>query len=140
MQVAGSNFYLLPVKDNTVLPQFLSPFKKIEAHEQRSILRKRVRSESVFSTPPQSPCEESEDEATQVAETSPRRIRNHRKKKKLVQFSPYNRVQLISPRRPGDGAHVRQLYQSIEEGRFENSDDEEQEWTRSNSGTSTPSE
>ena len=117
----GSNFYLLPVKDNTVLPQFLSPFKKIEAHEHRPILRKRIRTPDSCVSP-------------EIAATSPRR---NRKKKKLVQFSPYNRVQLISPRRAGDGDHVRQLYQSIEEGQYENSDDEEEMWSRSNS-SSTP--
>ena len=125
---SGSNFYLLPVKDNTVLPQFLSPFRKIEAHEHRSILRKRGR--ELFA-----PDEVSEEEA--IAATSPRR---NRKKKKLVQFSPYNRVQLISPRRAGDNEHVRKLYQSIQEGQYENSEDEEEVWSRSNSDSATPTD
>ena len=61
-----------------------------------------------------------------MAETSPRRgPHGTRKRKKLVQFSPYNRVQLISPRKPGDNQHVQQLYQSIREGKFENSEDED---------------
>ena len=55
----GSNFYLLPVKENTVLPQFLSPYKPISDSERRSILRKRAARNSgdlgIFSTPPQSP-------------------------------------------------------------------------------------
>ena len=136
----GSNFYLLPVKEATVLPQFLSPFKRIEHHERRSILRKRGRSESVFSTPPHSPPELSPSEPRH-AETSPRKVHHHiRKKSKLVQFSPYNRVQLISPRRTGDNEHIRKLYQSIQEGSHENSEDEEQEWSRTISQTSGSSE
>jgi len=144
----GSNFYLLPVKENTVLPQFLSPYKPIENSERRSILRKRVsvtasKADSgvvQFSTPPQSPVRtrrhhkrrSSEEEN---AQTSPRRSRRHShngsKRKKLVQFSPYNRVQLISPRKDGDNQHIKQLYDSIREGQYENSEDEEEEWSRS---------
>ena len=112
------------MKDNTVLPQFLSPFRRIEAHEHRPILRKRGR--ELFS--------DSSSDVEPVAATSPRR---NRKKKKLVQFSPYNRVQLISPRRAGDNEHVRKLYQSIQEGQYENSEDEEEVWSRSNSDNSS---
>ena len=68
----------------------------------------------------------------QLAETSPRRgAHGQRKRKKGVLFSPYNRVQLISPRKAGDSDHVRQLYQAIQEGQYENSEDEEEEWNRS---------
>ena len=141
----GSNFYLLPISDKTVPSQYMSPYKRIEHHERRSILRKRGRSESVtFSTPPQSPNEASPvRQVLRVAETSPRRTR---KKKKLVQFSPYNRVQLISPRKAGDEQHIRDLYASIQEGAYENSEDEGEEWARTVSnassvaGTSTPEE
>lgn len=143
----GSNFYLLPVKEATVLPQFLSPFKRIEHHERKSILRKRGRSEAVFSTPPQSPRETSPLKDRE-AETSPRKAHyHHRKKKKLVQFSPYNRVQLISPRRAGDNEHIRKLYQSIQEGAYEDSEDEKESWSRTTSqagsdvcSSSTPEE
>jgi len=134
----GSNFYLLPVKEATVLPQFMSPFKRIEDEKRRSILRKRCRSEVKFSTPPQSPEKETSPslhQRTRLAETSPRRSYG-RKKKKLVQFSPYNRVQLISPRRAGDNEHVQKLYESIREGKFEDSDDEEDEWSRTVSNDS----
>ncbi len=89
-----------------------------------------------FLTPPQSPREVVDD---RVAETSPRRL--VRKTKKLsVQFSPYNRVQLISPRRAGDELHIRQLYASIQEGHYENEDEEEEEWEKSISSNSTPDE
>ena len=129
------------MKEATVLPQFMSPFKRIEDDKRRSILRKRCRSESQFSTPPHS----TEDlsplvhQRSRFAETSPRKSHG-RKKKKLVQFSPYNRVQLISPRKAGDNEHVRQLYESIQEGRLEDSDDEEEEWSRtvSNDSGSSP--
>ena len=162
----GSNFYLLPVKENTVLPQFLSPYKPIEHNNRRSILRKRARvpkdgTPGGFTTPPRSAegkishrdeiSGESSDAQDRVPETSPKRgPHGTRKRKKLVQFSPYNRVQLISPRRPGDNIHVRQLYQSIKEGTFENSEDEKDEWNRSlhqtsssdslSTGSNTPSE
>lgn len=152
----GSNFYLLPVKDKTVLPRYMSPFKRILEHERKSILRsaqKRTRSPSTldmrFSTPSQSPTsrrrrasfdtdEESDDSSTlRIPETSPKRGKHgNRKRKKGVQFSPYNRVQLISPRKAGDNEHVRQLYQSIQEGTYENSEDEEEEWARSLSASS----
>jgi hypothetical protein len=143
----GSNFYLLPVKENTVLPQFLSPYKPIEHGRRRSILRKRCRaSAGGFTTPPKSAegkraiFDDSDSSDDRVPETSPKRgPHGTRKRKKLVQFSPYNRVQLISPRRPGDNVHVRQLYQSIKEGTFENSEDEEDEWSRSVNQSSTDS-
>ncbi len=151
----GSNFHLLPVKDKTVMPQYLSPFKRIEEQNRKSILRvdKRGRSEMSstldirFSTPGHSPSSrrrsgtfetDSEDESDRVPETSPKRGKHgNRKRKKGVQFSPYNRVQLISPRKPGDNEHVRQLYQSIQEGVYENSEDEEVEWSRSVSAASS---
>ena len=132
------------MKEATVLPQFMSPFKRIEDDERRSILRKRGRSESHFSTPPESAGDSSplipHQQQKRFAETSPRRSHG-RKKKKLVQFSPYNRVQLISPRRAGDNEHVRQLYESIREGRYEDSEDEGEEWSRTVSNNSeTPEE
>lgn len=154
----GSNFHLLPVKDKTVMPQYLSPFKRIDEQDRKSILRvdKRARSDIStsldmrFSTPSQSPnsrrrsglfeSTDTEDDDSRVPETSPKRGKHgNRKRKKGVQFSPYNRVQLISPRKPGDNDHVRQLYQSIQEGSYENSEDEEQEWSRSVSAASEPS-
>lgn len=137
----GSNFFLLPVNETTISAEYMSPFKRLEDHERRSILRKRGRSEVSFLTPPESPVKRrSNTDNQRVAETSPNR-RHGRKKHKGVQFSPYNRVHLISPRKAGDEAHIRQLYASIQEGAYENSEDEEEEWARtvSNaSGSSTP--
>jgi hypothetical protein len=47
-------------------------------------------------------------------------------------------VHLISPRKAGDELHIRQLYASIQEGEYENSEDEEEEWTKTQSNGSTP--
>ncbi len=132
----GSNFFLLPVSETTISAEYMSPFKRIEHHERRPILRKRGRSEVTFSTPPESPAGRKSDHR-RVPDTSPSK-RPIRKKKRNVQFSPYNRVHLISPRKAGDELHIRQLYASIQEGEYENSEDEEEEWTKTQSNGSTP--
>ena len=133
----GSNFYLLPINETTIAAEYMSPYKKLDGSEQRPILRKRGRSEVAFSTPPQSPVRQSESHK-RAPETSPSKAQA-RKKKKGVQFSPYNRVQLISPRKDGDEEHIRQLYASIKEGPYENSEDEGEEWARTISSSSSPS-
>jgi hypothetical protein len=137
----GSNFYLLPISENTIAAEYMSPYKRIEDSERRSILRKRGRSEVAFSTPPQSPLRQPPEHHKKIPDTTSPSKAQARKKKKLVQFSPYNRVQLISPRKEGDEAHIRQLYASIKEGAYENSEDEEEEWNRtvSNDSSSSPS-
>jgi hypothetical protein len=134
----GSNFYLLPISENTISAEYMSPYRRIGDSERRSILRKRSRSEVAFSTPPQSPQHNLRSER-RAPETSPSKAQI-RKKRKAVQFSPYNRVQLISPRKAGDEEHIRRLYASIQEGVYENSEGEEEEWARTVSNDSSPAE
>ncbi len=137
----GSNFYLLPISEKTIAAEFMSPYKRLEDSDRRPILRKRGRSEVAFSTPPQSPIRQP-DPHKKIPDTSSPSKAQARKKKKLVQFSPYNRVQLISPRKEGDEEHIRQLYASIKEGAYENSEDEGEEWNRtvSNDSSSSPND
>jgi hypothetical protein len=133
----GSNFYLLPISETTISAEYMSPYRRLDDHERRSILRKRGHSDVAFSTPPQSPCDRvNRCEQRRISDTSPSKAQA-RKRKKLVQFSPYNRVQLISPRKAGDEEHIRQLYASIQEGAYENSEDEEEEWARTVSNESS---
>ena len=113
----GGNFHLLPVKETTVPHPYLSPFKRIQASDRRPILRKRSRF-SNSSNPPRFSRrssggrrsslfeDENEDERnskklqrTSIGSTESSQETARSPRKKTVQFSPYNKVQLMSPRK-----------------------------------------
>ena len=99
----GGNFHLLPVKENTVPQPYLSPFKRIEVVDHRSILRKRSRFSNGSTTSgmnalPMRVSRKSLGRRKSQADDDMRSPEKSRSKK-TVQFSPYNKVQLMSPRR-----------------------------------------
>ena len=99
----GGNFHLLPVKENTVPQPYLSPFKRIEMVDHRSILRKRSRFSNGSTTSGVNalPMRVSRKSLSRRKSQADEDMRSPEKSRtrKTVQFSPYNKVQLMSPRR-----------------------------------------
>ena len=101
----GSNFMHLPVNERTIEAQYLKLYQRLDAVERKPILRKRSR----FSNG---------GNATSGVNALPMRVSRKsltRRKsqagddgspekptpRKTVLFSPYNKVQEMSPRKPG---------------------------------------
>ena len=137
--LCGGNFHLLPVKDATVPDPYLSPFRKIQF--ARSILRKRSRySAGSGSSRKKRARDENYDSGNQRnpdgswrgSQSSVKPVESDaevfpsqesigtpsKPARKSVQFSPYNKVQLMSPRKGGS------TLQFIEEEDEISSDDE----------------
>ena len=88
----GGNFHLLPVKEKTVPLPYLSPFRRISDKNHRPILRKRSRYSLASSV--SSPA--SGGRSLRLSRRFSSEDGRKRRIAKSVQFSPYNKVHLLS--------------------------------------------